>query len=163
MRMRFTWVSMSGTAVSCKVNTIEQSRQMSQALLHDVKEITAMQITAIHHLSLLVANTECALAFYHGLLRLPLASRPELGFPGAWLNIGGQQLHLLELPNPDPVSARPEHAGRDRHLALTVEGLDELIVTLEAGGIPYTRSRSGRAAIFVRDPDGNGVELIAAR
>ncbi len=121
-----------------------------------------MQIKAIHHLSLIVANTERALAFYQGLLGLPLAARPELSFPGAWLTIGSQQLHLMELPNPDPVSGRPEHAGRDRHLALSVEGLDELTQKLEQHGIPHTRSRSGRAAVFCRDPDGNGVELIAS-
>lgn len=120
-----------------------------------------MQIKAIHHLSLIVADTDRALAFYQGLLSLPLAERPELAFPGAWLSIGAQQLHLLELPNPDPSSGRPDHAGRDRHLALSVEGLDELLLKLEEKGIPHTRSRSGRDAVFCRDPDGNGVELIA--
>lgn len=120
-----------------------------------------MQINAIHHISLIVTETERALAFYHGLLGLPLAKRPDLNFPGAWLSIGHQQLHLLELPNSDPTCGRPDHAGRDRHLALSVEGFDELIAKLEEHGVFYTRSSSGRAAIFCRDPDGNGVELIA--
>jgi glyoxylase I family protein len=121
-----------------------------------------MKIDTVHHLSLIVADTDRALAFYHGLLDLPLAARPELGFAGAWLTIGSAQLHLLELPNPDPARGRPDHAGRDRHLALTVTGLDELITRLTQHNIPYTRSRSGRDAIFCRDPDGNGVELIGA-
>ena len=120
-----------------------------------------MQIKAIHHLSLIVADTDRALAFYHGLLGLPLAERPELSFPGAWLTIGSQQLHLLALHNPDPTCGRPDYAGCDRHLALSVEGLDDLVALLEEHGIPHTRSSSGRAAIFCRDPDGNGVELIA--
>ena len=121
----------------------------------------SMQIKGIHHISLIISNTERALAFYQGLLGLPLAERPELGFPGAWLTISTQQIHLLELPNPDPVTGRPEHGGRDRHLAVTVDGLDELVARLERHGVPFTRSRSGRAAVFCRDPDGNGVELIA--
>jgi glyoxylase I family protein len=121
-----------------------------------------MQIKAIHHLSLIVADTGRALAFYHDLLGLSLAPRPELSFPGAWLTIGNQQLHLLELPNPDPTTGRPEHAGRDRHLALTVDGLAELVTSLEQHGISHTLSRSGRAAVFCHDPDGNGVELISA-
>lgn len=29
-----------------------------------------------------------------------------------------------------------------------------------ATGIPYTRSRSGRTALFCRDPDGNALEFI---
>lgn len=120
-----------------------------------------MRIQAIDHVSLIVSDTERALAFYHDLLGLPLAERPPLHFPGAWLAIGNQQLHLLELHNPDPTTGRPDHAGRDRHLALTVCGLDGLIGKLREQGIPFTRSRSGRDAIFCRDPDGNGVELIA--
>ena len=120
-----------------------------------------MQISGIHHISIIVSNTERALAFYQGLLGLSLAERPELSFPGAWLTIGSQQIHLLELPNPDPDMGRPDHAGRDRHLAVSVSGLDQLIAKLEEQGVPFTRSRSGREAIFCRDPDGNGVELIA--
>lgn len=120
-----------------------------------------MRIKGIHHISLIVSDTGRALAFYRGLLGLPLAERPELNFPGAWLTIGEQQIHLLELPNPDPTCGRPEHGGRDRHLAVTVEGLDALVSRLEGQGVPYTRSRSGRAAVFCRDPDGNGLELIA--
>jgi glyoxylase I family protein len=115
----------------------------------------------IHHVSLLIADTARALAFYRDILGLAEAPRPDLGFPGAWLDVGGQQIHLLELPNPDPVQGRPAHGGRDRHVALSCADLDGLIARLEAAGIPYTRSRSGRQALFCRDPDGNAVELIA--
>lgn len=121
-----------------------------------------MQILAVHHLSLLVADTERALAFYRDLLGLTVIARPDLGFPGAWLAIGDKQLHLLELPNPDSGEGRPDHVGRDRHLAMIVEGLEELERRLTQADIASTRSRSGRNAIFCRDPDGNGVELIAA-
>ena len=119
-----------------------------------------MHIQAIHHLSLLVADTERALGFYRDLLGLEVIDRPELGFPGAWLAIGDRQLHLLEVPNPDAGAIRPEHVGRDRHLALSVSGLDELEQCLVQAGIPFTRSKSGRKAIFCRDPDDNGIELI---
>lgn len=121
-----------------------------------------MQILAIHHLSLLVADTDRALGFYCDLLGLNVIERPALGFPGAWLAVGDRQLHLLELPNPDPREGRPDHVGRDRHLAFTVEGLGLLEERLIQAGVPYTRSKSGRNAIFCRDPDGNGIELIAA-
>jgi len=121
-----------------------------------------MQIQSIHHVSLLVADTERALGFYRDLLGLKLIERPPLDFPGAWLAIGERQLHLLTLPNPDAAAERPGHVGRDRHLALNVAGLDTLAQRLEQAGIPMTRSRSGRNAIFCRDPDGNGIELIAS-
>jgi len=90
-------------------------------------------------------------------------SRPDLAYPGAWLVIGGGQIHLLELPNPDPVDGRPAHGGRDRHLALGVVRLEPLIEKLDQAGIGYTLSKSGRAALFCRDFDGNAIELIENR
>lgn len=119
-------------------------------------------IQTILHASVLVADLDAALAFYTGVLGLQInAERPDLGFDGAWLEVGaGQQIHLLALPNPDPVSDRPEHPGRDRHTALSVRDLDLFAARLEAAGIPFTRSRSGRRALFARDPDGNGIELV---
>ena len=121
----------------------------------------ASRVTGIHHVSLIVADTERALRFYRDLLGLGRdEQRPDLGYPGAWLNVGGLQIHLLELPNPDPVVGRPHHGGRDRHLALVVEDLDALAKCLDAAGIVFTKSRSGRRALFCRDPDGNALELI---
>jgi glyoxylase I family protein len=120
-------------------------------------------VAALHHVSLIVADTERALRFYRDLLRLEVDSaRPDLGYPGAWLNIGAQQIHLMELPNPDPTEARPNHGGRDRHLAVTVHDLAAVIEALHAAEIPYTLSRSGRRALFCRDPDANALEVIEA-
>lgn len=119
-------------------------------------------ILALHHVSILVADTARARRFYEDVLGLKPLDRPDLGFPGAWLALGeGQQLHLMELPNPDPRTGRPEHGGRDRHFALRVAELAPFIERLEQAGVPYTRSRSGRPSIFFRDPDGNAVELMA--
>jgi glyoxylase I family protein len=115
----------------------------------------------MHHASLLVADTRRSLGFYRDLLGLAVDSgRPDLGYPGAWLQVGARQLHLLELPNPDPVDGRPVHGGRDRHVALLVSDLDGLARRLEGSGVPYTQSRSGRRALFCRDPDGNALEFI---
>jgi glyoxylase I family protein len=115
----------------------------------------------LHHASLLVADTARSLEFYCGLLGLEVdPGRPGLGYPGAWLNLDGGQIHLLELPNPDPVEGRPVHGGRDRHTALLVEGFEALRHRLDAAGVSYTLSRSGRRALFCRDPDGNALELI---
>lgn len=115
----------------------------------------------IVHASVLVRSLETSLAFYCGVLGMALEkTRPDLGYPGAWLRVGAQQIHLLELPNPDPVSDRPPHAGRDRHTAVHVRRLDPLRDALARAGIAYTLSRSGRRALFCRDPDGNGLEFI---
>ena len=118
-------------------------------------------ISQILHSSVIVQDTQTALDFYQGVLGLTLdESRPDLGYPGAWLNVGKQQIHLLELPNPDPISGRPAHGGRDRHVALAVNDIDALQNKLEQAGLEFTRSKSGRKALFTRDPDGNTLEFI---
>ncbi len=120
-----------------------------------------MMIQQLAHVSLLVRDTATSLAFYCDLLGLALdPDRPDLGFPGAWLMLGPQQIHLLELPNPDSVQGRPEHGGRDRHTAFLVSDLDGLSARLSAAAVPVSRSRSGRVALFCRDPDGNALEFI---
>jgi len=117
---------------------------------------------AILHVSFIVADTKRALQFYCDVLGLTINhQRPDLGYPGAWLDCGGdQQIHLLELPNPDPVTERPEHGGRDRHAAFAIEKLDVLSASLKEAGIKFTRSTSGRQALFCRDPDGNALEFV---
>lgn len=118
-------------------------------------------ILSIHHVSVIVADTARALRFYRDTLGLPVyATRPDLGYPGAWLGVGDQQIHLLELPNPDPVDGRPAHGGRDRHCAFLIHDLDWLRQRLDADGVAYTLSKSGRRALFCRDPDGNALEFI---
>lgn len=117
-------------------------------------------ILSLHHASVIVANVEVSRAFYCDILGLQQIDRPDLGFPGAWFQVGTQQIHLLELENPDPVTGRPEHGGRDRHFALNALALAPVQDALNKAGIVYTMSKSGRKALFCRDPDGNAVEII---
>lgn len=120
-----------------------------------------MKINKLLHASVLVADVDRSLAFYVKLLGLNVdSSRPDLGYPGAWLAMGDQQIHLLQLPNPDPIEGRPAHGGRDRHIALAVDNIAELIDTLNNAGITYTLSKSDRKALFCRDPDGNALEFV---
>jgi len=114
----------------------------------------------IHHSSLIVSNTAQALKFYCDVLGMERVPRMDLPFPGAWLSVGDQQIHLLELPNPDLLTDRPKHGGRDRHVAVLVNNLSTIISALEKSDIDYTKSRSGRPALFCRDPDGNAIEII---
>ena len=60
----------------------------------------------------------------------------------------------------DPVTGRPEHGGRDRHVALTVDHFDVVRATLDEHNVFYSMSKSGRKALFVRDPDANAIEII---
>lgn len=115
---------------------------------------------SIHHASLIVSDTVESLKFYRDILGMEPTERPDLPFPGAWLQIGGQQIHLLELDNPDPTSGRPAHGGRDRHVAMHIASVEALREDLDKAGIVYTLSISGRKALFCRDRDGNALEFI---
>jgi len=114
----------------------------------------------LHHASLIVTDTETSVAFYRDILGMQQTERPDLGFPGAWFQLGAQQIHLLELNNPDPITGRPEHGGRDRHIALTVQELAPIRAVLDEKGVIYSMSKSGRKALFCRDPDGNAIEIL---
>lgn len=119
-------------------------------------------IEKLHHASLIVKDLEISLAFYQGVLGLDIDSRrPDLGYPGAWLVLPGeQQIHLMVVDNPDKNSQRPEHGGRDHHIAFSVNSIENLMNSLKAFGLPFTQSKSGRQALFCRDPDGNALEFI---
>lgn len=120
-------------------------------------------VVALLHAGLLVSDLPRARAFYESVVGLQVfPDRPDLPYPGAWYELGGgQQLHLMNLPNPDVDSVRPEHGGRDHHLALGVRDMAALKARLDAAGVTYTASKSGRPAIFCRDPDMNTLEFVA--
>ena len=137
-----------------------------------------LEYGGIPHVAVLVADAAKARQFYADVLGMtddPEASS-KLDSPGACVRVGKQVIQLLELPNPDPLDVDPEysmsapppgyvaegrpvHAGRDRHVALTLHDLAPLKESLEAIDHPYTMSFSGRQALFTRDNDGNGWEF----
>lgn len=120
-----------------------------------------MSILGLLHCSLLVEDLTRARTFYEGVLGLaPSTYRPNMGFDGVWYELGAQQIHLLRLPNPEKGLVRPQHGGRDRHIALAVDSIDVLAARLDAANILFTLSQSGRAALFCRDPDMNALEFI---
>ena len=112
------------------------------------------------HVGLIIADMVKAAAFYEGILGLKPDTRPHLGFEGLFYDLGeGQQLHLMCIANPYEGYSQPEHGGRDRHVALAVKDLSAIRQRLDKHKITYTMSKSGRAALFCHDADGNAIEL----
>lgn len=119
-------------------------------------------ILGIHHATFLSSDLVRSRAFYEGVLRLCAnPKRPAMGFDGVWYSIAeNQQIHLMVLPDPEAGLQRPQHGGRDRHLALIVDDLNGLSQRLLQHGVAFTLSQSGRRALFCRDPDQNALEFI---
>jgi len=112
------------------------------------------------HVSFIISDLKKSIAFYEGVLGLERDNRPELGFDGLFYKLGNnQQLHLMCMQNPYQNYTQPKHGGCDRHIALAVHDLQQACEKMDQKNITYTLSRSGRAALFCHDPDGNVIEL----
>lgn len=116
-----------------------------------------MRIERLVHAAVLVTDLRRAKWFYEDVLGLSEKARPEFDFPGAWYDLGNFELHLMVTPDSLPSSdARPR---RDNHIAFQVDDLEAARRALEGAGLQFRDSSSGRGSIFVRDPDGNLIEL----
>jgi catechol 2,3-dioxygenase-like lactoylglutathione lyase family enzyme len=107
----------------------------------------------VHHVSINVRDAAESIAFYTGVLGLTQRSdRPDFGFGGAWLDIGGQQVHLIEAPVPD---------DNGQHFAIRVADLDAAVAELRERGVDVSDPKPVGAArqSFLRDPSGNAIEL----
>ncbi|KAJ9688076.1 hypothetical protein PVL29_014030 [Vitis rotundifolia] len=141
--------------------SVEGDVMVKEAISTDRKN--DIGIVSLHHVGILCENLERSFDFYHNLLGFPVnEARPndKLPYRGAWLWVGSEMIHLMELPNPDPLTGRPEHGGRDRHACIAIQDVSKLKEILDEAGIPYTLSKSGRPAIFTRDPDANALEFV---
>jgi glyoxylase I family protein len=121
---------------------------------------TAIHFAGLHHASLLISDLDASRTFYVSVLGMEVDdARPDMAFAGLWLQVGAQQIHLLQL---DETSRGTGHAhpGRDAHTALSVVSIEPVRFALDSAGVDYSMSRSGRRALFCRDPDGNGLEFI---
>lgn len=121
-----------------------------------------IEIQRIHHVSLAVTDIEQAKKFYKDILCLEEIERPQFGFPGAWYQIGNQQLHLIVHPEAETLRSTNELSSKEGHFAFRVKSYDETVRWLKEKGVEIYEnptSKSGFAQIFVADPDGNLIEL----
>lgn len=114
-----------------------------------------IRFTHIDHCTVLVTDLAAARHFYGTLLGLTEVPPPrEFDFVAVWYDLGGQYVHLLQKPHPDTPSPR--------HFCLHVEDVAAARADLRAKGlaIDETVKIAGADRFFVRDPDGNRVELL---
>ncbi len=121
-----------------------------------------MRVESLDHLVLTVSDIEATVRFYESLgMR-----REDFGDGRVALRFGDQKLNLHEAGNEiEPHAALPTSGSAD--LCFLVSGdIDEVAQSLSRAGIPVelgpVRRTGATAAIislYLRDPDGNLVEL----
>jgi catechol 2,3-dioxygenase len=123
--------------------------------------------TRIGHVHLKVADIDRALAFYHGVLGFELVQR--LGDSAAFLSAGGYHHHIA-LNTWESLGGKPPAEGTTGlyHLAILYPSraalADALRRLVEAGVELEGASDHGVSeSLYLRDPDGNGVELYFDR
>jgi catechol 2,3-dioxygenase len=119
--------------------------------------------TQIGHVHLKVANLERALAFYHGVLGFEVTMR--MGDSAAFLSAGGYH-HHIGLNTWESSGGKPPAPGTTGlyHLAILYSTRTELADALRrliAANVPLegAADHGVSEALYLRDPDGNGVEL----
>jgi catechol 2,3-dioxygenase-like lactoylglutathione lyase family enzyme len=126
----------------------------------------------LDHGGLLVAAEQRARAFYVDGLGLTEVPRPaNFDFPGLWVAVGDQQLHIIG--EADAGRAREVHPGwrpdelargYATHLALEVDDFDGYLAGLRERGIALVggpRDRGdGVMQAYVTDPDGHVIEIM---
>ncbi len=121
-----------------------------------------MQIKAVNHVALHVADVAASVAFYGQVLDLQPMPRPAFDFPGAWFRIGAdQELHLIG----DRTDAVQSHS-RGTHFALHVPDVHAAGRELGEKGIAFSGPKTrpdGILQIFLQDPDGHYIELCEVK
>ncbi len=113
-----------------------------------------MEWKGVHHVSINVDDVGRAESFYVGVLRMAKLARPDFGFPGLWLDCGGQQIHLIQVED--------HIAPKGQHFALHVRDIESSQKQLRESGIEVSDildiPGAGRQ-VFLHDPAGNMIEL----
>ena len=120
----------------------------------------------IGHVHLRVADLDRATAFYRGLLGFTITSYgPHVGLPAVFLAAGDYHHHIaLNTFRSDGGSPPPDgHTGL-HHFAILLpdrEALAAVVGQLLDADYPLdgARDHRGSIAVYLRDPDENGIEL----
>lgn len=118
----------------------------------------------VDHVSFAVRDLERSLGFYRDVLGLRMAPRPDFGFPGAWLEAGQVQVHLIQVPADFDAGSPPAALNPlGGHAAFAIDDYETTLATLRERGLEVLALGADAGQMWVRDPDGNIIELIAAR
>ncbi len=131
-----------------------------------------LEVTALHHVSIVVDDLEAARHFYGQVLGMEEEFRPtNFRFGGAWFVKGSAEIHLIHRPDATQDAgdaANTPNALRNltyaRHFCLAINDVDAAVNALAQHSVPiaYGPRNRGDGAIqtYVYDPDGHLIELV---
>lgn len=125
-----------------------------------------MQIKGIHHIAIICTNYEVSKQFYTDVLGLRIIREVYREERKSFkLDLALKDEYIIELfsfPDPPKRPSRPEATGL-RHLAFSVQNLDEMINKLNEKNIPVEPIRidkyTQKQFTFISDPDGLPIEF----
>lgn len=126
-----------------------------------------MALLDIHHIALRCkpGNLDKTVDFYTGMLGMKMAHRPDLGFPGAWLDINETMFHIVDhrpAKSLDPWHHRPEADAMFDHIAVKSHDFDAMrqrLIDMGADWRQLDLSHADLWQLFVLDPNGIIVEM----
>ena len=114
-----------------------------------------MRVKTLDHVTVISTDVERSRQFYRDVLGLREVPPPyTFDFVVIWFDLGGQYLHLLLKPEPDVLSPRHFALGVDDARAAREHCRKHGLTIDETVRIPNADR------FFIRDPDGNRIELI---
>lgn len=117
--------------------------------------MTPPLISQLDHCSVIITDVERSRRFYGTLLGLKEINKPRtFDFVVVWYDLGNMHIHLLQKDRPDTVSPR--------HFALRVADAAAARRYFRGHDVPTeeTTPIPGADRFFIRDPDGNRIEII---
>lgn len=122
-----------------------------------------MNITQLDHLVLTVKDIDASCRFYHDHLGMEVIT---FGDNRKALRFGNQKINLHQLGREfEPKAAVPTSGSADLcflsdiPLAQIIAGLQQAGVTILEGPVPRTGANGPIQSIYLRDPDGNLIEI----
>ncbi len=116
------------------------------------------------HVSFPVLDLERSLAFYRDVLGFASIPRPDLGLPGAWLQAGDAQVHLIQrFPGVALGEPPPSVNPTAQHVAFHIADYDAALAVLRRHGLEILETSPELGQMWVQDPDGHVIELNALR
>ena len=117
-----------------------------------------LRVSQIDHVSVIITDVERSRRFYRDVLGLREIPRPRtFDFVVLWFDLGAMHVHLLLKDEADTISGR--------HFALRVADAAAARAYFAERGVPTQETTviPGADRFFIRDPDGNRIEIIQWR